>query len=980
MQRIAWICLLPLLASPCLAGASAPSTEPSHEEQPPPPMQPPPAVEAPLPPAASTGSSTSTWSQTLERIASGVVTIQIDGARAFDTEWNTTAQATGFVIDAKRGLILTNRHVVTPGPVTAQATFQNREEVQLYPVYRDPVHDFGIYRYDPKKLRFIKPVELPLYPAGAVIGREIRVVGNDAGEQLSILSGTLARLDREAPEYGYGKYNDFNTFYYQAASSTSGGSSGSPVIDIEGRVVALNAGGATGAASSFYLPLPAITRALKYIDAGKPVPRGTLETVFKYTPYDELRRLGLDPQTEARMRSAYPKLTGMLVVDEVQPGSAADGLLAPGDILVSIDGKPVPEFFALEDVLDNHVGDPIKVEIQRGDQTLRHSLEVESLGKITADEYIEFGEAVVHTLSYQQARHYNLPIKGVYVANPGYVFGSAGIPHGSLISAFNGKKMDSLEDFQAALRDLADGARATVRYVTLEDPRTTQLKVIRMDRRWFPARKCKRDDTVGIWPCLTLMAGPVPLPITPASTEYERTGDPRIDRLAPSLVMITFDMPYSVSGVTEKNYHGTGVIVDTQRGLVVIDRNTVPLAMGDVRLTFNGTVEVPGKVEFIHPLHNLAVVSYDPKSIGNTPVRAATFLPKPLEAGEDVWVVGQRSDMKVMSERTQVASVDVVSFPLSRTLRFRDSNLEAVNLVNAPGDLDGVLADAHGNVLALWSSFAFETARELEQVNRGIPADLVKEMIDVVEDGRPLYSFEAEFNVESLASARKLGLPDPWVRRFEKHSGQRRQVLGIDRLVAGSPAASLLEPGDLVLAIDGQVVNRFREVERAVQKPEVTVTVWRDGAEKSLDLKTVALSGRDLDRVVIWAGATLQAPHRAMAVQRGIPPYGVFVSYFFYGSPATHYGLYAGRRIVEVDGQPTPNLDAFISVVRGKQDRASLRLKTIAWNGQTDVITLKLDKHYWPAYELDRQIDGSWQRVALDAADPTDGPRVASAP
>ena len=469
--------------------------------------------------------SAANWAQTLERIASGVVTIQIDSARAFDTEWNTSAQATGFVIDAKRGLILTNRHVVTPGPVTAQAIFQNREEVQLYPVYRDPVHDFGIYRYDPAKLKFIQPAELPLYPAGAVVGREIRVVGNDAGEQLSILAGTLARLDREAPEYGYGKYNDFNTFYFQAASGTSGGSSGSPVIDIDGRVVALNAGGATGAASSFYLPLPAVVRALKFVEAGKPVPRGTLETVFKYTPYDELRRLGLHPDTEARMRKAYPNLTGMLVVEDVQPGSVADGLLAPGDILVAIDGKPMPEFFALENTLDDRLGQQVEVEVQRGSATLRRALAVQSLGAITADEYIEFGEAVVHTLSYQQARHYNLAVKGVYVANPGYVFGSVGIPHGALLSSFNGKKVETLVDFEAALADLADGARAAVRYVTLEDPRAMQLKVIRMDRRWFPARKCKRDDTLGFWPCVGIESGPLPSAVPPASTRFAKTGD-----------------------------------------------------------------------------------------------------------------------------------------------------------------------------------------------------------------------------------------------------------------------------------------------------------------------------------------------------------------------------------------------------------------------------------------------------------------------
>jgi S1-C subfamily serine protease len=921
---------------------------------------------APLAPTALPSRENATWAATLERIAKSVVAIEIDGTRAFDTEWSTSAQATGFVIDAEKGLILTNRHVVTPGPVTAGATFLDREEVQLYPVYRDPVHDFGLYRYDPSKLRFIKPQSLPLYPEGAQIGREIRVIGNNAGEQLSILAGTIARLDREAPAYGAGKYNDFNTFYLQAASGTSGGSSGSPVVDIEGRVIALNAGGATGNASSFYLPLGRVRRAVELIRAGKPVTRGTLQTVFGYTPFDELRRLGLGGDTEAAIRKAFPGGTGMLVVTEVQPGSPAFGALQPGDVLVKVDERYVTQFEPLETLLDDAIGRTLTLEVQRGGQSVKTPLVVGDLDAITPAAFVEFGEAVVHDLSYQQARHFNLPVRGVYVANPGYALASAGVPRAALITAVNGKPVERLAAFRAVLDSLGDGDRATLRYTTMDDPNGSVLKSFRMDRRWFPARQCERDDAQGIWPCQVLPEGATPKPVSPGSTTFPGNPDPLITKLAPSLVHLKFDMPYPVSGITERNYHGTGLIVDAARGLVVTDRNTVPVALGDVRITFAGAIEVPGKVEYIHPLHNLAVVSYDPALIGTTPVKAAKLDTGGLHVGQQVTVVGLDGDGDLKSRTTPVASMDPLQLPLSRTMQFRDGNVEVAQLLNPPTDFDGVLANARGEVLGLWSSFSFESGRETLQGNRGVPIDLASEMVDHLRSGQPLHTLDADLTLQPLSAARELGLSDTWVRRLEKANPERRQVLSIVRLTGGAKSSRVLQQGDLLLAVAGQPVTQFREVERlAGSQDSVAVTVWRGDGEQTLTVPTTSLPGTDVDRIVLWAGATLQAPHRAMSTQRGIKPEGVYVSYFTFGSPATRYRLLPGRRIIEVDGLPTPDLDAFLKVVSGRPDRASIRLRTLTWNNSPEVITLKLDRHYWPTYEMRRTAVG-WERHAID--------------
>jgi S1-C subfamily serine protease len=916
------------------------------------------------------------WSATLERISSGVVSIRVDSTRAFDTEWNSSSQATGFVVDAERGLILTNRHVVTPGPVIAEAVFRNNEEVRLTPVYRDPVHDFGFFRYDPAELRYIEPVELPLDPEGAGIGREIRVIGNDAGEQLSILAGTIARLDRKAPDYGRGKYNDFNTFYLQAASGTSGGSSGSPVINIDGEVVALNAGANSSAASSFFLPLDRIDRALRELQRGLPVKRGTLQTTFHSKPYDELRRLGLTPESEQLLRSTFPEQTGMLTVHHVIPDSAAAEHIAPGDILLRINGELVTAFVPLAELLDSHVGQVVDLEMERGGQRVVSSIRVDDLHAITPDAYIEFGDGIVNRLSYQQARHYNRAANGIYVANPGYLLSKAAIPRGAVIVEMDGEPVLDLDDFEAALNQLADGERAQVRYVTMENPQNSIVRLLEMDRVWFPARRCARDDSAGYWPCRELAAGPPPEPTKVGSTQLTEYADPVARAVAPSLVVVTFDLPYTLSGVAERHYYGTGLIVDKERGHVLVDRNTVPLAIGDVTITFAGSLEVKGKIEQVHPLHNLAIVSYEPSSIGTTPVAEARFSGDTLTPGDEVWVVGIKADHQLLHQKSTVASVDPLRLPLSRTLRFRDSNIEGISLVNAPNEIDGVIANRKGRVAATWSSFGVQTSGDSSQVNRGISSDVVKHFVQTVRDGRPFYSLEAEFVYSPLFAARKMGVDEEWIARLEENNPLRRRALSITRIVAGTDAASRLRNGDMVMAIDGEVVTSYRELEEAVQKPEVMVTVWRNDSVLEIPVRTAVLNGRGIDRAISWAGALLQDPHRAMAAQRGVEPYGVYVAYFNYGSPATRYGLWAGRRVVEVNETPTRDLQAFIDAVKDLGHRDSVRLKTVTWNNTVEVITLKLDTQYWPAYEIRRTEEG-WRRSAFG---PSPGLEAAGGP
>ncbi|GER28855.1 DegP protease family protein [Striga asiatica] len=1071
------------------------------------------------------------WRKALNNVVPAVVVLRTTACRAFDTESAGASYATGFIVDKSRGIILTNRHVVKPGPVVAEAMFVNREEVTVYPIYRDPVHDFGFFRYDPSAIQFLSYEEIPLAPEAACVGLEIRVVGNDSGEKVSILAGTLARLDRDAPHYKKDGYNDFNTFYMQAASGTKGGSSGSPVIDWQGRAVALNAGSKTSSASAFFLPLERVVRALSFLQKGRDsttklweavaIPRGTLQATFLHKGFDETRRLGLRSETEELVRHASPPgETGMLVIDSVVPGGPAHKHLEPGDVLIHLNGEVTTQFLQMESLLDDSVSHNVELQIERGGKPLTVDLTVQDLHSITPDYFLEVSGAVIHPLSYQQARNFRFQCGLVYVAEPGYMLFRAGVPRHAIIKKFSGEDISRIEDFISALSKLSRGARVPLEYISHTDRHRRKSVLVTVDRHeWYaPPQIYTRDDSSGLWTVKPVLPLDSPLlyplldnikedlasngvlscaaEVTPmeqahscaeqepvdgvtsmetscgqieddslsldesdAGTKKRRVAgnlsadgnlspdcslhEPREERLEdsngtepetalrenqgsaaasssnasvaerviePTLVMLEVHVPSScmLDGVHSQHFFGTGVIIYHSKtmGLVAVDKNTVAVSVSDVMLSFAAyPIEIPGEVVFLHPVHNFALVAYDPSALGAgaSVVRAAELLPEPaLRRGDSVCLVGLSRSLQATSRKSFVTNPSAaLNIGSADCPRYRATNMEVIELDTDFGSsFSGVLTDDVGRVQAIWGSFSTQlkyscSSSEDHQFVRGIPIYTISQILAKITSGvdgptllingikRPMplvRILEVELYPTLLSKARSFGLSDSWIQALVKKDPIRRQVLRVKGCLAGSKAENLVEQGDMVLAINKEPVTCFRDIEDACQEVDrcndcdgkLTVTIFRQGREIDLLVGTDVRDGNGTTRVINWCGCIVQDPHPAVRALGFLPEegHGVYVARWCHGSPVHRYGLYALQWIVEVNGKPTPDLDAFVSVTKGIEHGEFVRVRTVHLNGKPRVLTLKQDLHYWPTWELRFDPEAAmWRRRTIKSLD-----------
>lgn len=231
----------------------------------------------------------------------------------------------GFVIDAKEGLLVTNNHVIE-GADKIEVTI-NKKTFPAKLVGTDPKTDIGLLRLEKFAAGDID--SLPLADSETVkVGSFAIAVGNPFGLSQSVSFGIVSATGRS--NVNITEYEDF----IQTDAAINPGNSGGPLLNIQGQVIGMNSaifsksGGYMGI--GFAVPSNMIKSITDQLRGGKKIKRALMGVNIQDLTPELAQHLGMREDQ-----------TGVLISSVAKGSPAEKAGMRKGDVVISFDGKPV---------------------------------------------------------------------------------------------------------------------------------------------------------------------------------------------------------------------------------------------------------------------------------------------------------------------------------------------------------------------------------------------------------------------------------------------------------------------------------------------------------------------------------------------------------------------------------------------------------------------------------------------------------------
>ena len=340
----------------------------------------------------------------------------------------------GVIIDAARGFVLSNHHVVARAE-SVMVTLKDNRRFEAEILGSDPGTDIALLRIEAEDLTALQVGDSDALE----VGDFVVAIGNPFGLGQTVTSGIVSALGRSG--INVEGYEDF----IQTDASINPGNSGGALVNLHGQLVGINtaiigpAGGNVGI--GFAVPVNIATAVMHQLAEHGEMQRGRIGVMIQDLTPDLAEALGLEIERGA-------------LVSRVESGSPAEAAgLHAGDVIVAVNGAKVAGSRELRNSIGLvRVGDEIELEVQREQRRMRLDVRVggtgTGAGAVEAPPALQ--GATLRDLEQGDAAYGR--IEGVLAADvePGSPAARNGIRPGDIIVAVNRRRVRDSEDLESA--------------------------------------------------------------------------------------------------------------------------------------------------------------------------------------------------------------------------------------------------------------------------------------------------------------------------------------------------------------------------------------------------------------------------------------------------------------------------------------------------------------------------------------------------
>ncbi len=263
------------------------------------------------------------------------------------TENNTIG--TGFVVSADKGVIVTNRHVVSDTNMKYTVVSKTGKKYEITKIYRDPNLDLALVQ--------VSGLDLPQLELGDSskirVGQTAIAIGNALGKfDNTVTTGIVSGVGRAVTAGDpFGGEMEQLADLIQTDAAINPGNSGGPLLNSASQVIGVNVATTAGAQNiGFAVPINAVKAIVNEF-----VQNGKISRPF----------LGVRYQLVTRDVAIMNSLPQGAYIQEVVPSSPADSAgIKTGDIITKIDNQAIDSNNKLSDIVQTKkVGDKISLSI-----------------------------------------------------------------------------------------------------------------------------------------------------------------------------------------------------------------------------------------------------------------------------------------------------------------------------------------------------------------------------------------------------------------------------------------------------------------------------------------------------------------------------------------------------------------------------------------------------------------------------------------